>query len=337
MERVVLGFSGGIDSVTAARFLSERGFAITALTLDMTGDAGLVELARSMAAEAGAEHVVKDVRRVFSEEIVDYFVNSYAEGRTPSPCVRCNPLIKWRYLVEEADRRHIRYVATGHYFNVAEYNGRYYVARADDRTKDQSYYLWGLSQSVLSRVLTPMGHVVKSEIKIRFGNQRESMGLCFLRGCGCREFIERHCPAALRDGEIVDVQGRAVGRHDGIAFYTIGQKRGLDGVAGRPVVAIDAERNILTVGEDSDLYHETLEINECVVVDEEELMTADDVKVAIRGVGRNPEGFMRRAERIAGGYRIRLGSAAWAPAAGQPVVFYRGDRVIGGGIAVRYY
>lgn len=177
---------------------------------------------------------------------------------------------------------------------------------------------------------------MKSEIKARFEDKRESMGLCFLQGRSCREFMERRYPAASRGGEIVDKQGRAVGRHDGIAFYTLGQKRGLDGVVGRPVVAIDAERNRLVVGDDADLYYETLEIGECNFVDEEEFLTADDIEVVIRGVGRNPEGRMRRAERIAGGYRILLGGAAWAPAAGQPVVFYRGDRVIGGGITTRF-
>lgn len=332
-----MGFSGGMDSVTAARFLSERGFGVVALTLDTTGDAELVGRACAAAAEIGVEHAVRDVRSVFAEEIVDYFVGSYLSGRTPSPCVRCNPLIKWRFLIEEADRRGVRFVATGHYFNIVEYNGRFYVSRADDRTKDQSYYLWGLSQAVLSRALTPMGHVMKSDIRAAFADKRESMGLCFLQGSGCREFIERHCPAASRRGDIVDVQGRVVGKHDGTAFYTIGQKRGLEGAAGRPVVAIDAERNMLVVGDDSDLYHRILEISGCNIVDEDEFMTAADIEVVIRGVGRNPEGYMLGAERIAGGYRIRLDGAAWAPAAGQPAVFYRGDRVIGGGIVERYY
>ena len=336
-EQVILGFSGGMDSVTAARFLSECGFGVVALTLDTTGDDELVGRARAAAAEIGVEHAVRDVRSVFAEEIVDHFVGSYLAGRTPSPCVRCNPLIKWRYLIEEADRRGVRFVATGHYFNIVEYNGRFYVSRADDRTKDQSYYLWGLSQAVLARALTPMGHVMKSDIRAAFADKRESMGLCFLQGSGCREFIERHHPAASRRGDIVDVQGRVVGKHDGTAFYTIGQKRGLEGVAGRPVVAIDVERNRLVVGDDADLYHRILEIIGCNIVDEDEFMTAADIEVVIRGVGRNPEGYMLGAERIAGGYRIRLDGAAWAPAAGQPAVFYRGDRVIGGGIVERYY
>lgn len=336
-EQVILGFSGGMDSVTAARFLSERGFGVVALTLDTTGDAELVGHARAAAAEIGVEHAVRDVRSVFAEEIVDHFVDSYLSGRTPSPCVRCNPLIKWRFLIEEADRRGVRFVATGHYFNVVEYNGRFYVSRADDRTKDQSYYLWGLSQAVLSRALTPMGHVMKSDIRAAFADKRESMGLCFLQGSGCREFIERHCPAASCRGDIVDMQGHVVGKHDGTAFYTIGQKRGLEGAAGRPVVAIDAERNRLVVGDDADLYHRILEISGCNIIDEDEFMTAADIEVVIRGVGRNPEGYMLGAERIAGGCRIRLDGAAWAPAAGQPAVFYRGDRVIGGGIVERYY
>lgn len=332
---VILGFSGGIDSVTAARYLVDRGFDVTALTLDTAGDRPMMERARERAAEIGIPHVAADVREEFSEQIVEYFVRSYVEGRTPAPCTRCNPVIKWRYLLEEADRRHARFVATGHYFDIVTYNGRFYVSRADDRTKDQSYYLWGLSQQVLARALTPMAHAIKSGIKERFADKRESMGLCFLQGIGCRDFIARQCPSALRAGEVADMQDRIVGRHDGTAFYTIGQKRGFECGGGKAVVAIDAVRNRLIVGNDADLYHDSLEIGECNVVDEEELLTAGDITVMIRGIGRNPSGFVRGVERCAGGYRIMLEDPAWAPAAGQPVVMYRGDRVIGGGILER--
>ncbi len=332
---VILGFSGGIDSVTAARYLMDRGFDVTALTLDTTGDMATMERARERAAGIGIAHVAADVRAEFSAQIVEYFVRSYVEGRTPAPCTRCNPVIKWRYLLEEADRRHARFVATGHYFSIVTYNGRFYVSRADDRTKDQSYYLWGLSQQVLSRALTPMAHMIKSEIKERFADKSESMGLCFMQGIGCREFIERRYPSARRTGDVVDMQGRTVGRHDGTAFYTVGQKRGFECEGGKAVVAIDAERNRLIVGDDGDLYHGLLEIGECNVVDENELLSADDITVMIRGIGRNPSGFVRGVERCAGGYRIMLDDPAWAPAAGQPVVMYRGDRVIGGGILER--
>ena len=234
----------------------------------------------------------------------------------------------------EADRLGIDYIATGHYFNVEECDGRYYVARALDSRKDQSYYLWGLSQDVLRRVVTPMGQKIKSDINPANARSKESMGLCFLRGVGYGDFIAQNCPAALKRGEVVNTLGEVVGMHDGIALYTIGQKRG---VVGGAVVGIDAESNRLIVGENRDLYKATLEVGGCNIVNEDELLSSFDVQVVVRGFGRNPEGFAKLIEPIEGGYRIALDDPAWAPAAGQPVVFYRGNRALGGGILERYY
>ena len=335
---VVLGFSGGIDSATAVRLLQRDGYDVAALTLDTLGDIQMLDGARSRAQELGVNLVVKDIQQEFKDSIIDYFANSYLAGQTPAPCTVCNPKIKWKHLLIEADKIGAEAIATGHYFNIEEYNGRRYVARARDLKKDQSYYLWGLSQDVLARAITPMGREIKEEVKQHFANKKESMGLCFLAGKGYREFMQQNYPAALHGGDIIDLDGNIVGRHDGIAFYTIGQKRGLEmNFAGGCIVAIDAERNCLVVGRDADIYHQILEINDCNIVDEEEFMTSDDIVTIIRGIGRNPEGFIRRVERIDGGYRIHLDNPAWAPAVGQPVVFYRGNRVIGGGILSRYY
>ena len=335
---VVLGFSGGIDSATAVGLLQRDGYDVTALTLDTLGDLRMLAAARARAQEMGISLVVKDVQQEFKDSIINYFADSYLAGQTPAPCTVCNPAIKWKHLLVEADRLGVEAIATGHYFNIEKYNGRYYVARAKDLKKDQSYYLWGLSQDVLARALTPMGNEIKEEVKQRFTDKKESMGLCFLGGRTYREFMECNYPAALRAGDIVDLDGNVVGRHDGIAFYTIGQKRGLDmNFAGGCIVAIDAEQNHIVVGKDANLYHKTLEVRDCNIVDEEEFMTSDDIVTIIRGIGRNPEGFIQRLEKIDGGYHIHLDNPAWAPAAGQPVVFYRGNRVIGGGILSHYY
>ena len=335
---VVLGFSGGMDSATAVGRLRDAGYDVVAVTLDTLGDEKMLQCAQSRARELGVLHVVKDVREAFKESIIQYFADSYMAGQTPAPCTVCNSAIKWKYLLEEANRLGVDAIATGHYFNIEQYNGHYYVARAKDSRKDQSYYLWGLSQEVLKRALTPMGEVIKEDVKRNFADKRESMGLCFLAGMGYREYMEQNYPAAVREGEIVDMAGEVVGHHSGVAFYTIGQKRGLDvSLSGVCIVGIDAEYNRLIVGPNQNLYHKTLEITECNIVDKEELTTSDDVSVVIRGIGRNPEGFMRRAEEIDGGYRIHLDDPAWAPAVGQPVVFYRQNRVIGGGILSRYY
>ena len=334
LRSVLLGFSGGIDSSAAVEELRQSGYRVVALTLDTTGDENMVATARKQAAQLSVEHYVKDVRVDFQHKIIDYFISSYASGRTPAPCTMCNPLIKWHHLLLEADRMGIDYIATGHYFNVEECDGRYYVARALDSRKDQSYYLWGLSQEVLRRVVTPMGLKIKSDINPPHARSKESMGLCFLRGVGYGDFIAQNCPAALRRGEVVNTLGEVVGTHDGIALYTIGQKRG---VVGGAVVGIDAESNRLIVGENRDLYKATLEVGACNIVNEEELLSSPDVQVVVRGFGRNPEGFAKLIEPIEGGYRIALDDPAWAPAAGQPVVFYRGNRVLGGGILERYY
>lgn len=336
-ESVLLAFSGGMDSRTAARLLLEE-YEVESLTLDTTGDADLLLSAKQYATELGIEHSSLDVQAEFRHRIIDYFTDSYAAGRTPAPCTVCNPMIKWRYLIDEADRRGIEHVATGHYFNIERYNNHLYVARADDSRKDQSYYLWGLSQHVLQRALTPMGHVIKDNIRSGFMHAKESMGLCFLRGESYRDYISRTQPALTCEGDVVDTEGRKVGSHAGVAFYTIGQKRGFEcELSGVAVVGIDAAMNRIIVGEDAELYHSTLEINDCNIVDKEEFMQADNVRVVIRGIGRNPQEYMRQAEPAGEGYRIHLSDPAWAPAAGQPVVFYRQNRVIGGGIVERYY
>ena len=334
LRSVLLGFSGGIDSSAAVGVLRQDGYRVVALTLDTTGDEELVATARKQAAQFSVEHYVKSVKDDFQQKIISYFISSYAEGRTPAPCTLCNPLIKWHHLLLEADRLGVEKIATGHYFNVEQVDGNYYVARAADRRKDQSYYLWGLSQRVLERVVTPMGQKIKSDIAVSTAPRKESMGVCFLRGKGYGDFITEHLPMAVRSGEIVTLSGEVVGRHEGIAFYTIGQKRG---VTGGSVVKIDAERNRLIVGENKDLFHSILEVENSNIVCEEELLSADDVQVVVRGFGRNPEGFARASERIDGAYRVTLDDPAWAPAVGQPVVFYRGDRVLGGGILERYY
>ena len=336
-EPILLGFSGGIDSCAAASTLKADGWSVTALTLDMTGDEHLTDEARRRAADMDIPIVVMDVRDEF-RAITTYFVDSYTAGRTPAPCTLCNSLIKWPSLVSEADRLGIRAIATGHYFNTTHHNGHIYVSRADDRTKDQSYYLWGLSQSTLERIVTPMGHIFKSDLKRAEPRRRESMGVCFLNGTTYGRYVAGCRPDSLRRGDIVDIHGRVIGRHDGIAFYTIGQKRGLDAaVKGMCIVGIDAARNMLIAGDDAMLYHSTLEITDYNIVDMNELLSADDIEVVIRGIGRNPASYARRIELTGTGIRVTLGSPAWAPAAGQPAVFYRGNRVIGGGIVEKYY
>lgn len=333
-QSVLLGFSGGIDSCTSALRLMAEGYHVVALTIDTMGDEAMLHKARTKAEEIGAEWLMYDAREEFKREIIDYFCQEYAMGHTPAPCTRCNPLIKWRTLHNEANRLGIKHIATGHYFNIERRDERYYVTKGVDESKDQSYYLWGLSQEILARAITPMGNAIKSDVKQAFKDKSESMGICFLNGLPYAEFL-RNRGIDMPDGDIVTRNGEVCGRHNGIARYTIGQRRGVGIPEGMRVIGIDATHNHIIVGENELLFHNQLHIAHCNIVDEEELLSAKDITVKIRGIGRNPQ-LPVSVEATHGGYIVKTQDPAWAPAIGQPLVFYRNNWVIGGGIVVDF-
>ena len=330
---ILLGYSGGMDSTVAARRLREAGYRVVALTIDTTGDSAMLRRARARAEAEGIEWHSVDARELFRREIVDYFIDEYCAGHTPAPCTRCNTQIKWRLLESRADACGIRYIATGHYFNIVREGASHYVACADDPTKDQSYYLWGLAQRTLRRTVAVMGDVHKSDIRRDFEDKSESMGICFLCGERYADFIRRNT-TRFAEGDIVDIDGNIVGRHAGLPFYTIGQKRGEGIPAGSCIIAVDPQRNRIVAGRDEDLYRKTVVIGHCNIVDRSELRAAD-ITAKIRGIGRNPQ-LPVAVTALGDGYRVYFADEAWAPAVGQPLVLYRGGRVIGGGIITNF-
>lgn len=334
MASVLLGFSGGIDSTTAAERLQSEGYRVVAITIDTMLKPSTIDRAKNRAKEMGIEWYLYDGRERFERDIIDYFCSEYAMGCTPAPCTRCNSLIKWQILIEEAERLGIEYIATGHYFQVVQHNGLCYVVKGVDSAKDQSYYLWGLTQDMLRRALTPMGTLLKREVKENFQDKSESMGVCFLDGRSYAEFLESRGVEMLH-GEIVDEHGVVCGYHNGVARYTIGQRRGEGLGDGMRVVDIDAQRNRIVVGDKALLYKHTLYVNNCNIVDVNELLSSDDVTIKIRGIGLNPEHAVT-IERCGDGFKVVTRDAAFAPAKGQPLVFYRQNRVIGGGIVVEF-
>lgn len=334
MKSVLLGFSGGIDSTAAAQRLRGEGYRVVAITIDTMLRSESVERARLRAEELGIEWYLYDGRERFERDIIEYFCQEYRCGHTPAPCTRCNTLIKWQILLEEAERLGIEHIATGHYFNIELHNDHYYVTKGVDPAKDQSYYLWGLSQEVLRRAITPMGRLIKSEVKEGLKDKSESMGICFLEGRPYAEFLELR-GVDMREGEIINECGKVCGCHNGIARYTIGQKRGEGLKDGLRVVDIDAANNRIIVGASTSLYKHKLYITNCNIVDVNELLTADDITIKIRGIGVNPQQPVS-IESWDDGYIIHTPDAAFAPAKGQPLVFYRNNRVIGGGIVVGF-
>lgn len=333
-KSVVLGFSGGIDSQTATRILKDMGYRVVLATINTIGDEAMLCKAQVAAQQLDCEWIAVDRQRLFRSNIIDHFCAEYSQGRTPAPCTRCNPLIKWQTLEEVADTMGIYHIATGHYFNIEQHNGKYYVAKGADLTKDQSYYLWGLKQSTLQRALTPMGSIIKSDVKQNFTDKSESMGICFLRGMHYTEYLKAN-GIAMIDGNIVNESGAILGQHHGIANYTIGQRRGEGIPEGQRVIAINATTNDIVVGSKEQLYQRKLYIDDINIVDYNEILTATDITVKIRGIGINPNCFVN-IEPHGNGLVIHLDDPAYAPAKGQPIVLYRNNLVIGGGIVVDF-
>lgn len=339
MEKVILGFSGGVDSTAAAIMLREAGYDVRLLTLNTTGSTELLSKARQRAERMGMPWESCDVQEIFRREIVDYFIDGYRRGETPAPCTVCNPRIKWRILYETMKERGYDRIATGHYVRIEVSEGLYFVRRGIDPIKDQSYYLWGLPQPYLEHALTPLGDCFKSDIKPIYGQQtpqRESMGVCFLGGRSCADFL-RERMAELSPGEVVDEQGRVIGRHDGYALFTIGQKKGLHAPPGTVVTAIDAAENKLVAGPSEKLLHRNLILRDCHFTDPQAPGKCSRLEVKIRGVGHNPGGYARITRQTAADLHIRLAEPARAAAKGQPVVLYEDDRVLGGGFLAGYF
>ena len=341
-KRVLLGFSGGIDSTAAAIILREQGYDVHLVTLDTTGNLELLDKARKGATKLNLPLQILDTKGRFRQEIIDYFIDGY----------------------NLAQHQGFDHIATGHYFRIHREQSIYYVRKAIDPIKDQSYYLWGVPQSCLSMALTPMGDQIKSEIKTLYSTpqkknaQRESMGICFLHGADYRDFLQRELPP-IGTGEIVDHQGQIVGQHSGYTNYTIGQKRGLNTtLQGVAVTAIDSHHNRIIVGDPASLFYHTLILREWHSPNPQKLFTSNSLRVIIRGIGRNPNGtahmYPYPAVEVPDAkantectnrdsttilpqmLRIELDCPAWAPAKGQPVVIYQDDLVLGGGILDDY-
>ena len=337
-NRVLLGFSGGIDSVKAVEVLKSKGYDITALTIDTMGDKEFTDCAKLKAKELMIPIIIEDAKSEFNDKIIQYFTSEYNIGRTPAPCTICNVEIKWKLLLSVAKRECCDFISTGHYFKIKEIDGIFYVARANDPIKDQSYYLWGLTQEILSKAITPMSTLIKSEFMSTLPKHnltKESMGVCFLRGESCCDYLKNRCGESISDGDVIDSNGDIIGRHNGFQLYTIGQKKGVNTAIKGCVIGINSKENQLIWGNNSELNYLNLEIGNYNIPNINDLKKVITVK--IRGYGHNPtlpiKGVLIAENRA----HITLNDPAWAPALGQPVVLYCDDIVVGGGILEKYY
>jgi tRNA-specific 2-thiouridylase len=355
-KKVVVAMSGGVDSSVAAALLQEQGHEVIGITMNLFSLPKEVcrsenlksccgwqaqEDANRVAIELGIPHYVVDFRREFERTVVMDFSREYGRGRTPNPCIRCNQFIKFDLLLERANKLGADQIATGHYAQ-AEFDpatGRHLLKKGKDKDKDQSYFLYTLTQAQLAKTLFPLGGLTKKDVRtiaakyaLPVAQKEESQEICFIPDRDYPKFLRERIPQAFRPGPILDLQNRVIGKHEGIIHFTVGQRKGMGIAAPHPlyVLSIDAEKNAIVVGKNEDLYRSRLEASAVNFISIEKLDEPKPVQVKIRYKHAEARATISPQDRW--GVRVDFEKPQRAITSGQAVVFYDGDTVVGGGI-----
>ncbi|WP_242918746.1 tRNA 2-thiouridine(34) synthase MnmA [Pontibacter liquoris] len=356
LGRVLVAMSGGIDSSVAAVMLHEQGYEVVGMTMKTwdyassgaskkeTGCCSLDSIndARNIAVQLGFPHYIIDIREEFGDFVINHFTDEYLAGRTPNPCVLCNTHIKWDALLRRADQLGCEFIATGHYANIRQENGRYVISKGLDEHKDQSYALWGISQQSLARTIFPLGKLRKTEIRqmamdrgfTELVNKPESYEICFIPDNDYRSFLKRRVEGLeeqVAGGEFVLENGTVVGKHEGYPFYTIGQRKGLGVALGFPayVTRIEKEHNRVVLGNYEDLSKNAMTVGKLNMGKYEHLH--DTPIPTITKVRYNDAGTDAIVEQVGDKMKVHFLHGVHAIAPGQAAVFYEGNDVVGGG------
>ncbi|MDW7740205.1 MAG: tRNA 2-thiouridine(34) synthase MnmA [Bacillota bacterium] len=355
--KVMVAMSGGVDSSVAAYILKEEGYDVVGVTLrlwidpvaeELAGDEArgccsleAVNDARMVSAQLGIPHYVLNMQEEFLQDVVGNFTAEYLQGRTPNPCVECNRTIKFSYLIRKASGLGIDKIATGHYARI-EYDSTtdlYRLYRGLDRQKDQSYMLYVLGQNELKATLFPLGMKTKQEVRkiaeqqeFKVADKAESQEICFIPDNDYRAFLERQNPDTLSPGNIISTEGLILGRHHGIAFYTVGQRKGLGLTTAEPyyVLKIDADKNEIVVGPVSETYCRGLIAENLNFIAGNPFLEPFEVDLKVRYRAAAIKAFLFPPDNSLARLEFEKPQKSVTP--GQSAVFYRGEEVLGGGI-----
>ena len=371
-KRVLLGMSGGTDSSVAAMRLLEAGYEVIGVTFrfyELNGSTEYLEDARNLSERLGIRHITYDAREIFAQQIIEYFVQEYLAGRTPVPCTLCNNYLKWPLLAKIADEMGIFYIATGHYAQNIQLNETFYITYAADSDKDQTFFLWGLKQDILNRMLLPMGDITKAEARAwaaehgfrKVATKKDSIGVCFcpmdyrtfLKDWLVRngQMLVSNSEASInnsqtsgsdkqtwsdriRRGRFVDEKGNFIAWHEGYPFYTIGQRRGLGIHLNRPVFVkeIDPEKNEVMLASLSSLEKTEMWLKDWNLVNQERTLGRSDIIVKIRYRKQENHGTITvTSDHL---LHVQLHEPLTAIAPGQAAAFYGDGLLLGGGIIV---
>lgn len=345
-KTVAVAMSGGVDSSLTAAVLLEQGYDVFGVTMTLSDDsreAGgstAIRDAKRVADALNIKHYVVNYHKEFKEDVINYFIGEYAHGRTPNPCVVCNNRIKFGRLLKDCMDLGADYVATGHYArSFHDENGRYYIRKAVDTHKDQSYVLYTLNQFAISHFLFPMGEHSKTvtrqmaqERNLVVAKKPESQEICFVPNDDYKTYLKQKAPNIFKPGEIVDVDGKVLGQHEGIAFYTVGQRKGLGIAAEHPlyVIRLDAKTNRVIVGENKDVFAQGLVARNLNFITKDSFDEPFTTSAKIRYGNRECKCEVTPLDggRLA---KIIFEEPQRAVTPGQSVVFYDGEILVGGG------
>lgn len=371
-KRVLLGMSGGTDSSVAAMRLLEAGYEVIGVTFrfyELNGSTEYLEDARNLAERLGIRHITYDAREIFARQIIEYFVQEYLAGRTPVPCTLCNNYLKWPLLAKIADEMGVFYIATGHYAQNIQLNETFYITYAADSDKDQTFFLWGLKQDILNRMLLPMGDITKAEARAwaaehgfrKVATKKDSIGVCFCPmdyRTFLKDWLVRNGQMSvsnseasinnsqtsgsdkqawsdrIRRGRFVDEKGNFIAWHEGYPFYTIGQRRGLGIHLNRPVFVkeIDPEKNEVVLASLSSLEKTEMWLKDWNLVNQERTLGRSDIIVKIRYRKQENHGTITvTSDHL---LHVQLHEPLTAIAPGQAAAFYGDGLLLGGGIIV---